>query len=365
VVHAFLEALPALGRIAALAKVPLDHHALCAAIDPAEVPAGLTEVPFALDLDTMRVVRPHSRKLASGHRAYVAPGPGRWIFGTADVVEHAPKVWDYKVTDVPHDERSRRAPAGQSKQLRFFGLSAARVFSWDSVDVGHIFVRSDGYLDKRDRATLGFFDLLAIEEDVKAIADRVEAAGRKGAPDVHPGEHCALCPAAVNCPATRGVVEMVGPYLDSTPPDATPAQAWMFLRRVETFAALLRAELVHQASIAPIELPSGKVVCAVDETREELDARIVHEVITAAYGPDAPWPALRATKAGLQEVTGGGAAMRSLLTEIRTRGGSRKVALRVVRETAPELPALPPVDWDGVDELDFAALATGPHKEGT
>jgi hypothetical protein len=196
VVHAFLEALPALGRIAALAKVPLDHHALCAAIDPAEVPAGLTEVPFALDLDTMRVVRPHSRKLASGHRAYVAPGPGRWIFGTADVVEHAPKVWDYKVTDVPHDERSRRAPAGQSKQLRFFGLSAARVFSWDSVDVGHIFVRSDGYLDKRDRATLGFFDLLAIEEDVKAIADRVEAAGRKGAPDVHPGSTTAASRAA-------------------------------------------------------------------------------------------------------------------------------------------------------------------------
>jgi hypothetical protein len=86
-------------------------------------------------------------------------------------------------------------------------------------------------------------------------------------------------------------------------------------------------------------------------------------VLRDAYGERQALAAIDVTKEGIKRVTGGGLAQRSILTEIRNRGGSRKVALKVVRETSPPVQAAPTADWpEDMDPLDFEALATGPER---
>lgn len=389
VVHRFLEQLPEAGRARALEQVPPQHRDICERIDPAQVPEGEREVAFAWSIDRGEAVR-----LGAGlNRAYHAPGPGRWIFGTADVCatyrtygtagDRWGEVLDYKVTDVPIDARGLLKPAAQSHQLRALALALARAAGVSRVEVAHLRVSSDGRIDGSDRATLGYFDLAAIEQEMHGIVARVERAAQQELPrmqsvdggetwrpieeprpiDVTPGSHCEFCPAAQRCPATTALIRELAQHSLIDRWLSEPARAWEFLRRGRAALDLLDRELRAQARLWPIELGDCRVVREVEEQREEIDPAVALGVLRDAYGERQALAAVDVTKEGIKRVTGGGLAQRSILTEIRNRGGSRKVALKVVRETSPPVQAAPAADWpEDMDPLDFEALATGPKR---
>jgi hypothetical protein len=278
------------------------------------------------------------------------------------------EVLDYKVTDVPIDARGLLKPAAQSHQLRALALALARAAGVSRVEVAHLRVSSDGRIDGSDRATLGYFDLAAIEQEMHVIVARVERAGWQplnegGGIDVTPGSHCEFCPAAQRCPATTALIRELAQHSLIDRWLSEPARAWEFLRRGRAALDLLDRELRAQARLWPIELGDCRVVREVEEQREEIDPAVALGVLRDAYGERQALAAVDVTKEGIKRVTGGGLAQRSILTEIRNRGGSRKVALKVVRETSPPVQAAPAADWpEDMDPLDFEALATGPKR---
>ena len=88
-VHRYLERAPTVGKEAALAELDEDYRALCADLEPSDIPAGDREVMFVYDLEN-RVALVAGRGLARNYPA--APGTG---CGTADLVA-AGEVWDFK-----------------------------------------------------------------------------------------------------------------------------------------------------------------------------------------------------------------------------------------------------------------------------
>lgn len=391
-VHHFLEQMPQVGRDRALAEVPDEHRALCEAIDPAEVPEGDREIAYAWNVDTGEV-----RRLGHiEHRAYPRL-EGRWIFGTADVVsvdhgsfvcpECGPcvaadedgccatcgvdivstppsvQVLDYKVTDVPHDEQGLLNPTRRSLQLRVLALMVMRHFNAEAerrggegvevVESAHLRVTSSGRIEP-DRATLGFFDWPVIEEEVRQVLSRVQAEHAEATP----GPHCGLCPCIARCPATTALISTVG-QMNPEPEDWTdPGIAWLWLQQAEALVRALRAELMRRAAVAPIPLPDGSVLASVEELRERLDPRVVWAVLTNELGEDQAWAALGTSKSAIQRVMGPGtgASFRSILTEIRYRGGANLIPssrLQVVKNSSPT-PRI--VDDLDVDPLDFHSL---------
>ena len=413
-VHRYLERLPEVGRARALDEVPPEHREMCERIDPAQVPQGEREAAYAWNVDTGEVVwlgngigRDYTaalrRKLeerdgsadqeamhragqgggaaaqarlhegggrpvvAKGdHEAAAAQPVGRWIFGTADVVEvdgPAPAVSDYKVTDVPIDARGLLKPAAQSHQLRFLALAVARMTGADAVEVAHLRVGSDGRIDGSDRAGLGYFDLAQVEEEVRGIVAGVERAAAQAQPDLSPGEHCRFCSAAQRCPSTATLIREVDLEMAlAQRPVNEDAHAWVWLKAARAALDLLDQELRRRAALAPIRLPDGREVREVEVEQRQLDARTTFGVMRDAYGTARAWQAMETSKAAIQRVTGGGAGLRSVLKEIEARGGATLTTVKRVMEVAPE-PAEPVLTsaWpEDMDPDNFAALHVGP-----
>lgn len=280
-----------------------------------------------------------------------------------------PVVSDYKVTDVPIDARGLVKPAGQSHQLRFLALAVARWADEDMVTVAHLRVQSDGRIDGRDRAELGYFDLAQIEQEVRDIVAGVERAAAQGQPDLHPGEHCRFCPAAQRCPSTSTLIGQLIEDLDMAPlPVIADAVAWQWLKEARAALDQLDAELRRRAALVPIRLPDGREVREVEVEREHLDARVSHGVMRDAYDETAAWAAMTTSKAALQRAIGGGAGLRSVLKEIEARGGVRLTTTKRVMEmaAAPESgersPALTTAWPEDMDPDDFTALHVGPAR---
>lgn len=414
-VHRYLERLPEVGRARALAEVPPEHREMCERIDPAQVPQGLREAAYAWNVDTGEVLHlgngigrdytaalrrkleerdgsadqeamhragqgggaaAQARLHEGGGRPVVAKGDheaaaaqpvGRWIFGTADVVEtDGPVVVsDYKVTDVPIDGNSLLKPAGQSHQLRFLALAVARLTGADAVEVAHLRVGGDGRIDGSDRAGLGYFDLAQVGEEVRGIVAGVERAAGQAQPDLSPGDHCRFCAAAQRCPSTRALIGQLIEDLDMAPlPVIADAVAWQWVKEARAALDLLDQELRRRAALMPIHLPDGREVREVEVEQRRLDPRVTFDVMRDAYGRGASWQAMETSKAAVQRVTGGGAGLRSVLKEIEARGGVVVTTVKRVMEVAPK-PAEPLLAsaWpEDMDPEDFAALHVGPER---
>lgn len=426
-VHRYLERLPEVGRARALDEVPPEHREMCERIDPAQVPQGEREAAYAWNVDTGEVVwlgngigrdytaalrrrleehaqgqvvrdegtgqQRHGNDAGADGRSRprgigeVPPAPeqeegeaathragtdvrGRWIFGTADVVETdgpAPVVSDYKVTDVPIDGNSLLKPAGQSHQLRFLALAVARLTGADAVEVAHLRVGGDGRIDGSDRAGLGYFDLAQVGEEVRGIVAGVERAAAQAQPDLSPGDHCRFCPAAQRCPSTRALIGQLIEDLDMAPlPVIADAVAWQWVKEARAALDLLDQELRRRAALMPIHLPDGREVREVEVEQRRLDPRVTFDVMRDAYGRGASWQAMETSKAAVQRVTGGGAGLRSVLKEIEARGGVQLTTVRRVVEVAPEPGGRPGVlatTWpEDMDPEDFTALHVGPAR---
>lgn len=370
-VHKFLERLPEVGRERALEEVPEEHREICAAIDPAQVPDGAREVAYAWHAVTGEVVplgagwnRQYTRAIVAAGRDPAEP----WIYGTADVEAYGPEVDDYKVTDNAYDEASLLRRPGEAPQLRFLGLCVGRRSSAGGVTVAHLRVASDGKI-WRDAAHLSRFDLAVVEEELGATVRAVRAAGAQvaagRAPDVTPGDHCKLCPAAAGCPATTALARQVARLVGA---DARllgreqAAAAWAFLGRVEAWAKLLRAEIQRAARCAPIPLPDGQELREVPVEKEFLRGAVAYDVLRERLGEEAARALLKVNKGDVTKAAGGAKAARALLEEIRARGGTEIRVEHQVKEVAAPAPTVAAVELNNGVRLALVG-ATPEHSE--
>lgn len=323
-VHKYLELAPQIGQEAALGQLPEEYRELCAEFSPESIPQGQREVAISYDLEAGC-----GMVLGNLHREY--PDAPHLACGTIDVLDvqsHA--VWDYKT--------GHPGPAAESVQLLFLGLAAARAFYWLYVEVGHLRAQ-DGRL-RPDSVVLQAIDLAAAHQRIARVYQRYEETKAQAAPDVHPGDHCAMCAAAPACPATYALTRQINEAL--SPPDrdlrelvtSDPAMAARFLKRVDTFADLVRAELRRQAAVAPIDLGNGKELRLVPVDKSRIDGKIGLPVLRDLLGDRAD-AACSVTKTALAKVAGKGAAQ-VLLDRLRNAGALIETEEQHLREVKKE-----------------------------
>ena len=200
IVHAYLKDVPAIGKNAALMRVPFEHQAACDSIDLEQLPASepdsyAFEVGFIYDATTdtaVEVTRGLDR---------LQPSEGDFIVtGTQDVIgvtETAVVNLDYKTgwADL--------GPVEDNWQLKFYALSSARAYGKDEAHIGIIRIKEDGDA-WYDRGYLSTMDLDRIAGELKRILERADADRKSGeVPAPHQGPHCKYCPAFDACPAKQ------------------------------------------------------------------------------------------------------------------------------------------------------------------
>lgn len=315
IIHAFLAAVPKVGRQAALDDI--EDNALrdvCAALDLAHLPvdgaAYAAEVAFAYDVTT-DTARELGRDIG---RDYGDLRPGE-IPGTADVVGLTADgerviVFDYKTG------WQELTPAHRNVQLGFLAVAAARAYGRRRAHVGLILVR-DGEAPVFDRHEWGELELDIWADEIIGLVEHVDTlradaeAGRRL--PVTLGGHCGYCPARRACP---GFVDMIqalardprGELIDLSAPrsltDEDIGRAW---RRIEVLKLVLEtADKVVKDWIkvhGPVDLPDGARLVTVLEQREKLVGSIAREVIADLLGPEhadraAEW---KVTKESIEE----------------------------------------------------------------
>jgi len=291
--HFYLSKVAELGSEAALALVPAEHRDICAVIDLEQLPLGKgweTEVAFALDLASGR-----ARRLGA-HIGRDYQVSGEEVPGTADVVSSAEQargaglveVYDYKGAFAPVP------PAARNWQLRFLAAAAARTYGVARARVGIIRLREDGST-WRDEVELDALDLDLVLADLRRVVGRVREAralveaGRT--PDVHRGDHCRSCPAFASCPANGRLLAVmatrpvsVAEELKDRLTPATARLAFEQFKRAESVLHAVREALFAYAAENPIELEDGQVFGPHTVGRDQLDGRVVHQVLEARFG---------------------------------------------------------------------------------
>lgn len=337
-IHAFVEAVAqGADRAEALAKVPEQWRSTC---EQLEVREGVPEIAFAV-----RVADGAVRELGRSIERDYKLGIGE-IAGTADLVrtdgEHV-HVLDYKTG------RAVEA-AGRNAQLRFLAYAAAKVFAATRATVTLVYVHEDGSTHE-DSAELDAFDLAEIPGELRQSWERIGQAkddvkrGRQ--PALFEGEHCRYCPARTACPAKVAMLRELATPSDLAArfaAELTPETARLAYERVQRASGVvadLRAALYAYGRENPIVLGDGRVFGPVETAREELDARVVFEVLREEHGPDVAMAAveLTATKAGLERALkplaarGQLAALkRTVLGKVEAAGGVRVEVKQTVRE---------------------------------
>jgi len=230
-------------------------------------------------------------------------------------------------------------------QLRILALMAARAWGCDRAKVA-ILTGHEGAEPSWRWAELEAWDL---DEVAAQAADTFNAVSRarenmvfgSETPSVTEGSWCKYCPAAPVCPAKTALIRRLasgaeGDELEMMLPldRRTAGIAWerlghakQLLKRVE---AACHAYLDEEGQI---DLPSGKTLRKViTEGNERLDGEVVYSVTRELCGADIADGAVerRATKSRLEEALreklgrGAAAQMRTVLDEVRKRGGALK-----------------------------------------
>lgn len=343
-VHAFLEAVNAKGRDAALAEAPDDVRPICEALDTIKLPTDPTkyaaEVAFSLN-----VVTGEARELGRGiGRRYEVGGDE--AAGTCDVValldDDAVMVVDWK------GGWSKRTAAKDNLQGRFYCLAAARAYGRSRAVFQIIRILEDG-TTWTDEAKFDAFDLDSFALDLSVLATEIVEARALYAQGVEPsmveGAHCRWCPAYARCPAKVALLRATADDLQglAVPGSITPEVAARAYERLRLYKqAVDRAEeiLKDYARANPIPLSDGQVYGVRIDNTKALDGKVAASALRDLLG-DAANEAItvEVTQAGIKRAlkAAGRPAkdLESILAAIKERGG-----LRVVQ--APKLVAHKP-----------------------
>lgn len=247
------------------------------------------EVPFAWDTETWT-----ARELPSnGHRDYSACKPSE-IPGTVDASLLSPFVsveinlatGELEVLDLKtgFDWISAKGHA----QGAGLALSVARALGYERVKFTIARVRPEGV--ETNSVVLHGAELDRIALDIEGYLQRIPTAVPV------PGEHCASCPAAGNCPETRALAVAVrdvredlrGLFLGELRSDGQADRLWTGLDQLEKFATEQRARLeVYAREHGGITRSSGKRAEWVPQSRRRIkDEPAVIAVLDKRLGPE-------------------------------------------------------------------------------
>ena len=103
----------------------------------------------------------------------------------------------------------------------------------------------------------------------------------------------------------------------------------------KTDLTTIRKGLEEIARVTPLELPNGKILREVDQSRESIDGGIAYEVIKEQFGDGAAMQAcaLKTSKAAIARVLNG--KSKEALASIAANGGIHSKTIRTLREVKP------------------------------
>lgn len=244
---------------------------------------------FAWDPILMR-----GRDLGTHGRDYSGLRSGE-IGGTADLVvvrAGAVEVYDYK-------SGFMGAPIS-SAQLSCLALTAASAFGAESATVGIIQIDAAAKTAYPKTATLDAFDLAREATRIAHIVEQVERArlvvAAGGTPDVRLSDDgCRYCPAKMACPGRTGAIASLASVAGLAEPTVripvTVESAGAVWLAIDAMRAVLRAaeeEVQSLARVAPVPLPDGRELWAVETPRETVgDVEAIERLIAERYGADA------------------------------------------------------------------------------
>ena len=263
-IHGFVEAVLAKHdtREGALARVPTEWRATCAALDwnpligdlePSTVHA---ESAYALDHVT-GAARFLGRSLG---RNYPASSDDE-IVGTSDIdgdrFDGVPVVGDLKT--------GRPVTACRNNwQMRFHAYVRHQLTGSPDVLARLLYVQENGavYVDEHLFEPADHIDLL---DDLSGVVRRIREV-RLDQLQVFPGEHCTYCPAYLSCPAKTALTKSLVPELhqiDQLINEMTIEQvgaAWAKLEAIKPLVKRLDAALKDAAKTHLVTLPDGRVL---------------------------------------------------------------------------------------------------------
>ena len=302
-VHAYLRDAVVDGTEAALRRVPVDapHRAVCEALDVARIIDEIVgepgheywlEAELAVAYDTKSY---SARKLGVDLGRRYPELYAHEVAGSLDLVIELQTSDEVIVVDwkTGHNPPS----AERSGQLLLAALACRDIYMASVVHVAIVHIDDSGRY-AIDRAE---YDNDALDDAAFDVRDKMRAmaaaraeveAGR--VPNVAMGPHCRYCPAMHACPGQGGIVRQ----LVADVPDAdtisermlaldapSAGRAW---ERMEQARALL--ELVERALKArcgaegELPLPGGRVVRAVEVSRESIDVEAAVPALAAHLG---------------------------------------------------------------------------------
>jgi hypothetical protein len=339
-VHTYLERVPQVGQETALESVPEQYRVYCESLPLDRLPIQpgkfLQEVAFAVNVDTGE-----AKELGRSIGRNYPRLPGRWCYGTADVVSQlgARKgyVADYKTgaeANVPTPEKN--------PQLLTLAYAASMVYGWDECNSELFFLRDSSVWPKK--ATYSDLDLAAHFSELQKLFDRIDKLdSNANAPACCEGHWCRWCSSFKLCPAkTRlasaivtGDDERLVLRLDK---DTIPV-IWERLEAAQAVLDAIRGACQSFAQVQPVPLPDGRVFGPKESKIEHLDGDASFELLTQKYGMDVAYSATKRTcsKTTLKE------ALRPIVKAAKDRG--EKVSLAgLEREVVASLRELGKVD---------------------
>lgn len=347
-IHRYLEELPEFGPETALAGVPDEWRAACAALDLSGLEtllatAGGAEIAIAVNVRTW-IARELGRGVGRDYR---------------DVTEdEVPCTLDAIRIDHPRglvvDYKTgwRRHVAGW--QLQFGALAAHLLWQLDEVDVQQINVSDRAPWVRR--ACFSGYDFRAIRDDLarvhaRALARRREHEAGRVPSEFTVGDHCRYCPARRVCPAqTAQIRGALGLATTTLAHEEVDAAAIVELR--DRVKAALKALHVLNAQIdqyvtlhgpLPIGAPDADgyhwLAEVISEGNEKITGTIARTIVSGLYGAEAGEACVTVTATKKQLETAiraavprgrGAGAIKEALELIRAAGGaSRKTSLAV------------------------------------
>jgi len=290
-IHGFLEAVPKVGRSAALDSAPEEIRDRCAAIDLDAMPwlcSGAGEVSFAVD-----VVTGDARELGRGLRRAYGDLNENEVAGTDDWVtligDDAVGYIDFKsgYIDAP--------PAAENFQLSLGAMSACRAWNRTHATIGIGKILDDGRIrydvaDLDQAALDATFDRLrAADARVRAAAEEIAAGHR---PRLHLGRpQCDFCPARRACPARAdqlAQLQALVPVSTVSGAIVTPEMVRDLLPKAKAakqFIDAVLAELRAFGERCPVNLGDGWEWGTVPGDRI-LDGDAAFTILTDVVGPE-------------------------------------------------------------------------------
>lgn len=352
-VHAFIAAVPTLGREMALEAVPKRWRPFCESLplDKLNMGSFRPEVSFAYrpGADTARILGQNIG------RSYLNYGwnPATEVPVTPDGVgltSDAVYIVDWK--SGWGDVTTPR----ENWQLKVGALAACRHFHRNRALVEIVHLREGS---KKPWVEPYEFDSIVLDDTAEQIAaampgwmEAFEQVQRGERPRIVAGEHCGYCGCVADCPATSGLITRFGeaillgqaPYEGETNelrkwlvPHLTPEKAKAtreILVQLKAVTAQVEGALKDYSTTLPFETKDGKVYGPRSIDKEELDPSVVwavvkqhggEEIAKLAVSMDATKTSLKDAARELTALKGGRTSRweEQLLQEIRDRGGSK------------------------------------------